>query len=662
MKTIKNVVNRAATDMIRTSDKYGNLHFISFLGAALSRLAYVDDNKFLKYFCKIMSPAYIHTSLLEGIDNVPENKLGLLLEDQIIFKLNHTNPFSMFTYIYPPKNSTDRSPQKKYIDFMKLDMPHNINNIIQGKSSKNERITHIPGTYTQKRGFSPIPLGVDTVKYISIAWSNYGEVFVVANKNMPKTIFVIFRGTYSSQTFSLYTTPASITPFSTCNGDKFLYGIFKVSTEMIHTIIESIRHLAVNFLGATVGDGNPIKIFSTGHSLGGAMCTIFSYLWMKIKKTEPYNDGEYKVLSDNIICVSLGAPRVFDTVVAKKFCEFTRPIPTPNENPRMDLGRRILYLRITNRGDPVVSAPFKSMGMLKSTGAVTSDGFQHPCSDNEIDRQRVLEDCNAPLLTNNLDCLNYTSRNRVPNMAAHMNYLGISYVTALNPIHFMKGTVFDTEIYRVKYESKKSTVCRLIMGTNSSPFLYKAIFFNVTLARLDQKNKKNIDEKIEDNLEKPTDTPALEKDMGVTATSGGGWSSIFSSNKKQQVSSNADAPVEPKKSMFSKMSMPSMPKMPSLPKMPSTISFTKEIEEDVRMSKEAFENLMNKLAPLNNADYAPLEGVMENPFTDKLMPDISCQLVKSTGGTRKRSHRTSTKKRITRYRHKSQKHKRRSRV
>ena len=34
-------------NLSRKSEKYGDVHFISFLGATLSRLAYLNDNKFL---------------------------------------------------------------------------------------------------------------------------------------------------------------------------------------------------------------------------------------------------------------------------------------------------------------------------------------------------------------------------------------------------------------------------------------------------------------------------------------------------------------------------------------------------------------------------------------------------------------------------------------
>ena len=293
------------SNLSRKADKYGDIHFISFLGSTLSRLAYMDDNKFLTSYNSIMGPV-IQPKILQGINSVSSNNLLGLLDDQQIFGLNKDSSdiFSNYEYQYKGKN---------YIDFIGLNMPQNVN-IINGDLAGNKQFP-VPGQETPP----------DTVKYISIGWSNYGEIYVVADKRMPNTIFLIFRGTYSAKTASLYSKPTSVVPITVCkdsqgNSEQFLYGIFKPTTEMIHTIIEAIRYLATDFLGAT--QPNSIKIFTTGHSLGGAMCTNFAYLWMGIKKTSPYNAAPYNVLADNIICISLGAPRCMGSSVAKKFCNF----------------------------------------------------------------------------------------------------------------------------------------------------------------------------------------------------------------------------------------------------------------------------------------------------------------------------------------------------
>ena len=60
------------SNLSRKPDKYGDIHFISFLGSTLARLAYMDDNKFLTNYNKIVGPV-IQPQILEGINNVESN-------------------------------------------------------------------------------------------------------------------------------------------------------------------------------------------------------------------------------------------------------------------------------------------------------------------------------------------------------------------------------------------------------------------------------------------------------------------------------------------------------------------------------------------------------------------------------------------------------------
>ena len=57
--------------------KYGNLNFISFYGAVLSRLAYLWDDKFLKNYCAIMGPV-IPEFILGKIDSISSLSIILL--------------------------------------------------------------------------------------------------------------------------------------------------------------------------------------------------------------------------------------------------------------------------------------------------------------------------------------------------------------------------------------------------------------------------------------------------------------------------------------------------------------------------------------------------------------------------------------------------------
>jgi hypothetical protein len=475
-------------------------------------------------------------------------------------------------------------------------MPQNIN-IINGDIAGNIMYP-IPGQQT--------PL--DTVKYISIGWSNYGEIYVVADKRMPTTLFLIFRGTYSAKTASLYSKPTSVVPLTVCKDsrgepEKFLYGIFKPTTEMIHTIIEAMRYLATDFLGAT--NPNSVKIFTTGHSLGGAMCSNFAYLWMGIKKTPPYNSAPYNVLADNIVCVSLGAPRCMGSSVAKKFCNFASQ-------------KKILFLRITTRGDPVPALPPKT-------------GFQHPCSDDSKMRMEISEDCNAQLTmrptpnvnyAGELDCQNYKTRAYIPNALSHTIYLDIVYTKAVDIPKFFKGIGIAQEVSR---GPDGSTICRLVMAQAAN---YKAIFFDVNKSR---ERPSNIDAVEEIELTKVDPNAAaqlevVESGPPASAGEGGGLFSSFTSKSSAPISS-------------------------------PLIKIGGEIAEDRKMTRQAFDTLIQQMVPLQG-NLCPQKGQMSSPFNNQNMPDLSCPGAKFGGKKyrRKLSRKLSRRKHKKSKRHHSRRH------
>lgn len=558
------------SNISRKTDMYGDIHFISFLGSTLSRLAYMDDNKFLANYNQIIGPV-IQPKILQGINNVNSNNLGELLDDQKIFGLDKSpnDIFSNYEYQYKGKN---------FIDFIKLNMPQNIN-IINGDIEGNKSFP-VPGQQTP----------VDAVKYISIGWSNYGEIYVVADKRMPNTLFLIFRGTYSAKTAALYSKPTSVVPLTVCNDskgepEKFLYGIFKPTTEMIHTVIETMRYLAVDFLGATAP--NSVKIFTTGHSLGGAMCSDFAYLWMGIKKTSPYDAAPYNVLADNIVCVSLGAPRCMGSSVAKKFCNFTSQ-------------KKILFLRITTRGDPVTALPPKL-------------GYQHPCSDDSKMRMEISEDCNTQLTMRptpnvnyigELDCQNYKTRAYIPNVLSHTIYLDIVYTKAVDIPKFFKGIGIAQEVSR---GPDGSTICRLVMGESAN---YKAIFFDVNKAR---ETPTNIDavEEVELTKVDPNAMAQLEVVESLPSTAAAAGGGLFSSFKSE--TSTTSKPL---------------------------IKIGGEIAEDRKVTKEAFDTLIKQMVTLQG-NLCPQKGQMSNPFNNQIMPDLSCPGAKFGG---KKNRRKLTRK------------------
>jgi hypothetical protein len=398
-----------------------------------------------------------------------------------------------------------------------------------------------------------------------------------------------------------------------------LYGIFKTTSEMIHTTIEAMRYLATDFLGAV--QPNSVKIFTTGHSLGGAMCTDFAYLWMGIKKTAPYNAAPYNVLADNIICVSLGAPRCLSSSVAEKFCKAASQ-------------KKILFLRITTNGDPVPALPPKT-------------GFQHPCSEDDKMRQQISQAC-APQLTmrptpninyaGNLDCLNYKGRVYVPNVLSHTVYLDILYTKAVDIVNFLKGIGVQKEVLR---GPDKSTICRLIMEENGK---YYAIFFDVNKAR---EMPNNLDSAIDTELQTP-----------VQAQVGGGvFDSFFGSKPAQGSAQGAaqGAAVTAKPLQGQTAPVLTAVKAPApvlTPAQPQKQMFGGPVSEDRRMTLQAFNTLIQQMVPIQG-ELCPLSGKMFNPFNNQIMPDLSCPGLKINFGGR----RIRKSKKLKYKKHKSKKNK-----
>lgn len=678
---------RTFENFSRTAHKYGDIHFISFLGAILARLAYFNDNKFLPNYEQIMG-AVIPVEAMKAINAVPANNLKALLDDQTLFGLlNPVNPFKNYTYDFEGK---------KYIDFVKMNMPQKVNAI-------NGEVT----SYLQKVN----PSG--QVTYISLHWSNYGEVYIVADKRMPNTIFVLFRGTYSAKTFALYAKPTSVIPLKICDTspDTFLYGIMKPTLEMIHTITESIRYLAVNVLKQTQPDS--VKIFTTGHSLGGAMCTDFTYLWTKaIKTTKFYNSGQYAIISKNVICVSLGSPRNMGELAAKSFCDLVKT-------------GQVLYLRITSRGDPVAAVPPSQFG------------FEHPCSSDENMRKQVVEDCNSLLIARpfpnvnyagNLDCTSYKTRIYLPNMLSHTVYLDIMYTKAMNPINFMRGIGTQREILRnkagstfariilsipenvsipnlktrlnylnetikkagnnpdtnnVKERNMISNQLRQIEETGTVNF-FRQIFFNVDAARTVITKD---DFQLEQTLSQTSNTTNLvtqeitkeqqqaQSQGQPVPAAGGGLIDMFNQKANvvnQQVNQSLDQMKQKAANMQQQVSNIKQQATQQVNNMKQQANnaiqkkFGKKVVEDSKMTAVAFDSLIRMMKNNRLPDKAPLYGpggpdapitpqgmyAPNSVFANQLAPEVGCPAVPGKGGRkskkrkRRRNRRTRRRKRI----------------
>jgi hypothetical protein len=282
--------------------EYGKVPFITFICVILSKLAYLPECGFLpKYeqifgsnkltkiskYCNYEQPFIkldddneynpIPASIFKAIKDA---RIEDIFKDQKIFKKCQDITFY-----------TDSASNEKFVDFIKYAEFFNILN-----ASTNKRNTK--GKEGQEGGSKN-----EYVQYISLAWSNYSIIYIVADKRS-NTIFIVYRGTASFKGITSYVNFNTFNKNGPCDSDEaFIPGIFKITTEAIHTLLESVSYLATHFLKATTN--NSVKVIATGHSLGGAMASIFAYLYTGIKNNN--NDqnigNSLSVLSKQIVCI-----------------------------------------------------------------------------------------------------------------------------------------------------------------------------------------------------------------------------------------------------------------------------------------------------------------------------------------------------------------------
>lgn len=485
LNSIKNKISN-----ITKSDKYGeSVHFISFYGAILSRLAYMNDTTFLENYCKIFNngDTVIDTNILTIINN----NVG----SDNIFKKTDLDITKIIT--------DDKTTQNEIMKKVDTEQFAKKINIINGETlDTNAFLDGIGITKNDSK----------RVKYISIATSNYSEIYVLTDEKMPNVVLVLFRGTYSAKSAQSYTKASSMKPLTikidnTTSEDKFMFGIYKITLEVMNTIIESIRYLTK--------DKKDVKVITTGHSLGGAMATIFSYEWVKLAKGKRPNN-----VSDKITCISLGAPRVFGKETSDKFCDYSSG------------DKKIFYLRIITRGDPVPALPPKQFG------------YSHPCSTKgkEDHKKLIYESCNTSYTTTmainydaDLDCQNFERRTYVTNPFSHTNYLQIKYLSAVDISAFIKsGTSFKTTEIARNESNKNATVVRLIYFDGEE---FKNSFFDLNKARGQDIDDKALENKVSSETQVAVQVSEEENDEQSQQTGGLFWNSSKPKNTTQPTQS-----------------------------------------------------------------------------------------------------------------------------
>lgn len=284
----------------------------------------------------------------------------------------------------------------------------------------------------------------DSIQYISICDSNYSGIYVLADKRI-NTIFVCFRGSYSPKSALSYLQVKTFTPTQICEDteDGYLLGVFKITAEVFYTIRESIRYLSKHFLKT-----KDFKLATTGHSLGGGIASIFSYLWTQKHKQHL-----------KIICITFGSPRVMNGHLIKKFNQLIHD-------------KIIMYRRYISNGDPFVKLPLTTKKFENS--------YYFPDNyDDSLDYVAIT--CNYIKKTNKVKCnLKNKTKKAKLSLINHGLYLGIMFKDAANG-----KTNFNKEIKR---DTDNSTLCRIIIWNKK----YKAVFFKLNDVKYNIPKEKNM--------------------------------------------------------------------------------------------------------------------------------------------------------------------------
>jgi len=395
--------------------------FICFLSCVMSRLAYLKMPDMFQKYNMVMDT--IPKEILQSIKHVKNEE-------------NIFDDSKVFSDIDDKKFKQTRN--NKYIDIIKLDLPQQINDIISKNMDNLQTIKN------------------QNVKIIEITDSNENKVYIIGDKNI-NSIMVVFRGTDSLKAMSSWANLFKNIKIQPCKDskNKFLMGIFKLSIETIHIIYYSICYLANDFLESK--EKNSIKIFTTGHSLGGGLSTIFAYLWVGLKYKNIENVATY--ISDKIICVPIASPRVFNKFMVN------------NDFYELIDKKIIIFQRIVTFGDIFTTQPF----YLKH--AINNDSVSY-CEQTNITGKKLIN------YNKTMKCYNNKKHNKSKKqnpLLPHGNYMYINFY----------GLLDTKSKSSLANELKKTIASVFVSYTENNTNVYRVAYFYLNDVRRDKTIKNN---------------------------------------------------------------------------------------------------------------------------------------------------------------------------
>jgi hypothetical protein len=375
------------------TDNYGeSICIVAFICSVFSRMAYMDDHQLLGHYEAIFGDDKIIPGkwMTQLNKSVVDNGLHSLLQDSILFKeefASSETPFGL------KKFKTSGVFGTESLQF--LPWAQKIN-VVNGEQRIDANTSNCE--YETK-----VTVPDDNLIFVAISTSNYETVYVMGDKRWPNCVWVVFTGTKDLKSAGSYSKLSSINSLWTNDikgligeeeHERYLFGIYKILMEMIHTIMDAVKYVSSK-TGAT-GNAN---VITTGHSLGGALATIFAATYVMHISNKPDFKKTYPNLNENIACFSLGAPRVLSNELARNFCLLTKNNETLFKDDATkqkmvsanNIKGFITFLRIVTRMDPIPALP-PGKGL----------NYAHPCSANKGDssadsdpeeRKNVSADC-----------------------------------------------------------------------------------------------------------------------------------------------------------------------------------------------------------------------------------------------------------------------------
>ena len=364
---------------------YGKFYFISFIATIYCRMSYLNSHEFLNVYKSIFGgdkdekpapiiPNQIMIDIATGIQKT--NDLNDILNDDANFNLtSETRDKYGIPIIIEPETPTGKTEVIKD-EKIKYNLPFlnfaNKINILLGEEKKGtDNNCHL--------NKHPIPQN-ESLVFVAIDCSVYGTVFVFADKRFPSIVNVIFRGTSNLNDSLTYMRPSSVVPITVpcpeiAGKIKVIYGIYNALSNIINAIMCSIDSV-VSQCNSNLQDlpAGSIRIVTSGHSLGGALCSYFAFKYIFF----PEYRKERSYLDKNICCVALASPVAFDDFGGAIFCcviaknaelieankDIIKTDPTLkfiqdkiDAIKNYDTIGRIVFLNVLISNDPVASLP-----------------------------------------------------------------------------------------------------------------------------------------------------------------------------------------------------------------------------------------------------------------------------------------------------------------